>query len=726
MNDFNTIFNEQQESIAVKLITKSFDNHQDFSSRSNYFDTNIFSKLCVDYKDAKDVNDNNDLNNFIYDILVISKLYSIIYYLYVKYNNDNNNDEILFEKFIKNVIIKLQVSDDKTLLSRIEFDTTNNIYNVIIVNLFDITNLNLDNDKISDYSSLYNIKDFTSDNIPIPLYHKIIEKDGSISYKKFIGLSTFFIDTNINKIIVSNNNINNYDLTNNNNNKININFHNNNGYLTDYEIKKLYETYKNNIQKDQSNINKYNYTRILLYIDAFNNILNTNYKTILSKLKYYMYYYTAVIYNINIQYLILQKQNNRFILNNKYYTKDDFTKYINYIFLLNYNNYNKNDGYNPNANNYLNSTIDDEIKSINPSSELLDSIKNQIHILASDIIKLTSESTVGNMKISMQQFIYNIINTRFTKPILISNTKVNINTNDITTEINDTIINYNIIINTSKDIIIAFSKFNNSVEDKYNKFKDSDYDFYKEQNLLNDTINNYNNELNKYSDVLWYYRKIIIFGFMLFMVIILILNLNVTNIIKIIIYICILIIFILLYYLNNITTKEKFTVCLNKNEINVGKFTPNIYYNNYYLTLNQYLYYIDYLSGIKYDDNIIKKNKINNYISILTIERQQKKEIYKLKNINLENAIDIFKKTINSYYLYTTSIIFNIIILIICIILYILFPNIKNFIISIIVICIIISIYYIQFNIHKKTRMNENKYYWSYFNPSKITLNLLL
>lgn len=953
-----TIFNENLNSFAIKLINSSFDNYDDnydFTSRSNYFKNknNNFSKLCVETED------NNDLNNFIYDVLVISKLYAIIYNLYVNKNTDDKS----FENFIKNVKIKLITSSENTLItSQI---ISENI--VQIVDLFNINNLKLNsNITKNNYHTLYNIKDFTADiykkniinNIPIPLYHKFNKHEDN--FTPFIGLSNFVIDSNINKITVTNESIYTYEITNTGSVNINIKFHNTDGYLTNNEIKKLYETYKNNILTSK-NIDTYKYTRILLYIDAFNNILNTNYKSILSTLKYYMYYYNAVIYNINIQYLILKNQNDRIIkinkteliyninitinkegyniikindtidkyniINNDGYNinykseiidryksniKSSINTYItdNKSFISNNNKLNKLKCYMPtiivdesslktislnklntliaaihtdenlanyfnwgtNLNNlisyyetylikvysYKNSKISvntskpDSIFNCNDiintilsnfiTNDKIDIIKNLNFDTDKDIDKKSVTSFVNSLNKDIRDIIinnskiitatdtqenypnifnkfidnlyisycilqikysndyyiknyndnYNYIDGLYTNidtiiefiknnlnmllnvniptfntgittfknfllnkidelyidiikdiknviniyldsnfksklnDIIIDIIPVNIDTAKINNEINDSINNYNTIINTTNDIISTISKFDNSFKDKYARFKDNDNYYYEDQKKLNTTINNYNEELKKYTDMLWYYRKNVIFGFLLIMVIILIFNINVNDNIKIIIYICILLILFLVYYLNTIIVEEKFTVCLNKNEVDTGTFKPDISYNNYYVILKQYLYYIDYLSGIKYKDDVYKNTKINDYILQLTIHRQKEQEIYKLKNINLENAIEVYKKTINIYYLYNTSIIFNIIILIISIILYILFPNIKKFIIITIVVFIIISIYYIQFNIHKRTRMNENKYYWSYLNPSKMTLHSIL
>jgi hypothetical protein len=238
---------------------------------------------------------------------------------------------------------------------------------------------------------------------------------------------------------------------------------------------------------------------------------------------------------------------------------------------------------------------------------------------------------------------------------------------------------------------------------------------------LNNTINKYNIELKKYTNNIWYYRKIIIFGFILLMIIVIIFNIkSIDNYIKALILLFILLILII-YYKNNII-QEDFTVCLDKS----NNIQENNYYDNrnYYIALDKYLYYIEYLSSYNVPD-ILQNNTIQNLLNKITIIKQNKKELYKLKTMSLESSIDLFNKNINSYYYHTVCVLFNIFIIFISIILYLLLPNIIIFIIILIVISIFISIYYTQYNIHRTTRIDEKKYYWAYLNPSKIILDLL-
>jgi hypothetical protein len=111
------------------------------------------------------------------------------------------------------------------------------------------------------------------------------------------------------------------------------------------------------------------------------------------------------------------------------------------------------------------------------------------------------------------------------------------------------------------------------------------------------------------------------------------------------------------------------------------------------------------------------------YIQKLSVVKNEKAEIYKIKKINLMNSIEILKKNSNFYYNIILLIAISIIILNIGLILFLISPA---MIIQIIIVCFIpfiILVYYISYNIQKSTRLAENKNYWSNYNPSSTTLS---
>ena len=117
-------------------------------------------------------------------------------------------------------------------------------------------------------------------------------------------------------------------------------------------------------------------------------------------------------------------------------------------------------------------------------------------------------------------------------------------------------------------------------------------------------------------------------------------------------------------------------------------------------------------------------NKLT-YIKKISVIKNEKAEIYKIKKINLMNSIEILKKNANFYYYMIIAIFVSIIILNIGLILYLLNPAMIMQIIILCAIPFIILIYIVSYYIHKSTRLAENKNYWSNFNPSSSTLEIL-
>ena len=91
--------------------------------------------------------------------------------------------------------------------------------------------------------------------------------------------------------------------------------------------------------------------------------------------------------------------------------------------------------------------------------------------------------------------------------------------------------------------------------------------------------------------------------------------------------------------------------------------------------------------------------------------------------MNLLNSIEILKKTSKFYYYMIIFVFVGIIIFNIALIMYLINPNMIIPIIILAVIFFIILIYYVSYNIHKSTRLAENKNYWANYNPSKLTLS---
>lgn len=643
------------DTIAAKLIEDSYkiagvsdgiiNINKSSNNRKKYFDSQglSFASLAPNAPTAGSTT-NNDMYNFIYDILVISKLYTVSYIvLYNHFITTCQSNADLFAKSMSNLTITL--SDAQATLSDI---SSSDIMNLNYI--FNIDNLGLNNSKpkYDNENDIYvkastgnssigcpnvsvtafnNYKnDIKGENgYYVPLYHN--SAGGAV----INGLKSFITDSLslINKIVATTN-ISNFESTNTSSNtNINIGFLSASSNITRYHIKSLYEQHKTTIE---NNKDKYSRTRILLYLEAFNIILNTNaYTLLLPMLKYQLYKYNSIIYNVSIQYQIFTLQNNR-------------------------------------------------IKSDNYAAGLANTFTETKTNIDNDIKNLTANLT-------------NIIEKNINTP---SNTK------DTVTEV------LTIIDNQDSD-------------------KD---DFNKNQLELNETINKYNTEFQKNNNILYYYKIVIIITIFLILLIFFIFTLKSIDInIKIVIFIILilLIIILLIYYNNTYVITENFVAIYNKGEIDTSKIystETSINFSSYRDKLSDYNNkIIKFITVATVNKNIL--SPISDFSRKINIVRKNKAEYYKLKKINLENALDILKKTSNKYYHLILLLLLSTLIILASLILLLIIPEMLIQIISVALIFLIILIYYISYNINKSTRLSESKNYWANYNPSKATLDAL-
>ena len=396
----------------------------------------------------------------------------------------------------------------------------------------------------------------------------------------------------------------------------------------------------------------------------------------LPTLKYWMHYYNLVAYNASIQYQLLKIQSSRV----KSTSTESSTK--------------------------ANNTACHTDNSANPSGKP--------KYFLSDVLASATCPPSGGIQTNAQLFIYN---STFAIPGSVNNLNdhidiLNNNITEIIKSFNDSTA-YTLI----SDNILTTSEINKNSSDNY----------YNEQLSLNKTINDYNNELENYNNLSYYYKIVIAFGIVLLLLIIVIFNYSgIDNNSKISLYGIIIILIIIAYIIYNQYSgvKEGFTAVESKSETRTPQVLPAVFlFYNYREKVSKYLNAIL---------NVLTNNSLNGsmsssltYIKRISSIKNDKAEYYKVKKMNLINSIEVLKKTSNYYYYIIILIAFSIIIFNIGIILYLLSPN--N-IIPILILCLIpfiILIYYVSFQIHKSTRLAENKNYWANYNPSDNTLNNL-
>jgi hypothetical protein len=269
-----------ETSIAKKLIDETFNLTNDLSEL-NY---NTVYKYKTNAEFFK-LNDPIIQNIYIYDIIIINKLYAIVYrLLWYHLHITLNNDIIKYNNFISNVSIKFVDENNNNRIN----SNGNDINEIILYNLFSTTNLKLNIDDITDLSyNIYNIDPIiinsynTENNKNAPLFHYIdndkYKKFDFYNYTSYINI----IDNDQSSLILSDNILN-----------INIK----NKIFTKKNLNDYYTSIKSILNDNIA----YNYHRILLYLNAFNNILNSDSIT-LFELNYSIYYYNLLLYNSIIQ-----------------------------------------------------------------------------------------------------------------------------------------------------------------------------------------------------------------------------------------------------------------------------------------------------------------------------------------------------------------------------------------------------------------------------------------
>jgi hypothetical protein len=340
-------------SIAKKLIDDSF---KLFTFNNNYglsgYPTrNAFFEDKNSYMDILDdvsgtyyhsrcnylVKDNFKNQTFIYDMLVISKLYAIIYRLYWhQFNIVCSRDLKKWKNFCDNAQIKFTEEITGDNLTKIDGFT------IHINNLFDISSLNINSSDVSNYNNIYTASNKTAMNNTlitdycksfeitgtiqptayVPFYHNTVKDAGTNKYVPLTYLKEFYnneITTNkYNKIVIGPNSSGDTAITattpptdcdnGSGNTKVpayanpgstTININDANGYVTRNILKTYYNAVSLLYDTDYQDYYK---QRVFIYLEALNIIFNTDSTNILTTLNFNMHYYNLVVYNASIQY----------------------------------------------------------------------------------------------------------------------------------------------------------------------------------------------------------------------------------------------------------------------------------------------------------------------------------------------------------------------------------------------------------------------------------------
>ena len=637
------------------------------TTRADYFNTNEFAKKSLNRPIlailATNLN-NIEFELFIYDVIVISKLYTTFYNIIKHHFEVTLNNELnKCREFVETLTININTSVDAvTSLTGRDVSAAGEIK--LADNIFKITSLQLNANLTSAKNDLYEI-DSTKVNtttMETPLFHNSVNSakitiidqlqinaitgsfhldSGIVNPYKTAALGSSATDitphsisfatlTNANVTAVttiSNATIANDAITEGSKatTAMSIPILPASGGFNKANLRTLYDICINGLLGSDANIADYGKQRIFLYLEVFNKVLNTDFKVLLPTLKYYMYFYNILVYNVAIQYEYFNLQNKRI------------------------------------------------------SGLALSGAAAGGADAAQNVYTLNDNIEILNKNLN------SIIQSRFNTP-----------SNNIKLK-GDTI---NII---------------NSIDTVKKTFNEN-------QTKLNSAINKYNNYLTMYNNILYYYKIIIIFAIFLTITIILIFSSSlIDNNSKISIYviIAIFIIIIILFY-NNTITIENFAIIYNKAATG-GALTGTLKINDYKETVRSFISFL--ALNVNNVDGGLFANDINEYMRSLTLDKKRKAEFYKIKTTTLENNIEIMKKSINYYYYLIVFIASLIIILMLGLILYLSFPQLLLQIVVLCIILLIIIVYFFTYKMHKTTRIYENKNYWANYNPSKNTLD---
>ena len=179
--------------------------------------------------------------------------------------------------------------------------------------------------------------------------------------------------------------------------------------------------------------------------------------------------------------------------------------------------------------------------------------------------------------------------------------------------------------------------------------------FYNNQQDLIKTINEYNGELENFNNISFYYKLVVAFALLLLIIIIFIFGTNrIDNNSKISVYVIIIVMIIIAFilYKQFSVVKEGFTIIRSKSSSITGSALtdaiPKTIINKYKITVERYINNL--ILSLTNSNIATNLNSSLTYIKKISVIKNEKAEIYKIKKMNLMNSIEILKKNAKFYY----------------------------------------------------------------------------
>lgn len=351
-------------SIVYKLLDETLNlKNLENTTRKEYFEKSDFAKMGLNRPATSPDNmpmpaiDNLGMELYINDLLVISKLYTTFFRtISHTFNYNLNNNLVDCKFFIDNLRISHSATSKALTAATATVNDAANCLIILANDALTMSSLNLTEDNTNtNKNTLYRITDniiTENNNYNFPMYHDVYNKtipilgdlqSKAVSYHynysniKFNYLSSAIrgnystsVDTSPHAISLTNyataptasdvtslsgitysvtGNFTHVPISSTGATTLTLKvFASSTTYITKATIKNACENYKLAINTN-ANLNDYYKARIFLYLDVFNKVLNTDFNILLPTLKYYMFYYNVLVYNVSIQYAYFNLQN---------------------------------------------------------------------------------------------------------------------------------------------------------------------------------------------------------------------------------------------------------------------------------------------------------------------------------------------------------------------------------------------------------------------------------
>ena len=179
-----------------------------------------------------------------------------------------------------------------------------------------------------------------------------------------------------------------------------------------------------------------------------------------------------------------------------------------------------------------------------------------------------------------------------------------------------------------------------------------------------------------------------------------------------------------IFYLINFKPTETFVNCNYKNAVVTNAYSTDLSFTTYKTNLFAYNTFLLILaSGFSITGDTL--TPVNDFVDQANNMRRRRILAYKNKIAQYSHASELLKKNADNYYYLMTLIYFSIVIALIAMSFYLLFPTMIFTVIIFAFLIFLILLIYVVYRINRTTRLYNDKNYWANFNPTPEVVQLL-